>query len=535
MRHNFWLILCFLSSLSLFNSGCQDTTFYKVDDENPEIVVYPEQINFGHIRSGYESGVENFIVMNAGNDVLSIDNPVVVLGEDRFKLDGPEVITLSPEEYVEYTVTYVPETYEENYGTIEILSSDSNEELSYVGLAGFGDAPVISISPEDVDYGDISLGCDNEERITIKNEGNLNLVVESVLQLVNQPVDILLEYGSLSDPPWELEPETSLDFLVSYIPQDVGYDESIISIKSNDPIRPEVEAIQMGNTDYLQTFTEAWQQEPVPVVDIIWVIDDSGSMSIFQSMLAQQMTDFMDQFLIANPDFHMGFITTSDHTWQSQTQDLWIDRYHPDAVGWSSSVITGIGVYGSGMERGIEMAANALQDNNVAGPNSSFYRENASLAIIYLSDEPDFSSGSWQNYTWFFDGLKPSVDAVKMYGVISDYPAGCEYVTPTGYSRQLQPGYGYYEIINYYNGSWYSICAPDWGVQLKDLADQVSETAVFQLSETDIIESSIEVFVNGQKTEEWIYDVAINSVIFDENAVPSEGQTIEITYAIAGC
>jgi len=534
MRHNFWLILCFLSSLSLFNSGCQDTTFYKVDDENPEIVVYPEQINFGHIRSGYESGVENFIVMNAGNDVLSIDNPVVVLGEDRFELDGPEVITLSPEEYVEYTVTYVPETYEENYGTIEILSSDSNEELSYVGLSGFGDAPVIDVSPMDVDYGEISLGCDNEERITIKNEGNLNLIVDSVLQLVNQPADIIMEYGSLNDPPWEIEPENSLDFLVSYIPQDMGYDESIISIKSNDPINPEIEAYQLGEADYLQMFTETWQQDPVPVVDIIWVIDDSGSMSIFQSMLAQQMTDFMDQFLLVNPDFHMGFITTSDYTWQGSWPG-WIDNNHSDPVGWSASTINGIGIYGSGMERGVEMAYEALQAPSVAGPGSTFYREHANLAIIYLSDEPDFSTGSWINYTWFFDNIKPSVENVKMYGVIADYPAGCDYITANGITRHLNPGYGYYEIINYYNGSWYSICAPDWGIQLKDLAEQVSNTSTFQLSETDIIEESIEVYVNGQLTEAWIFDDSTNSVIFNEGSTPREGQTIEITYAIAGC
>lgn len=520
--------------LFLCGLACNDSTFYKVDAENPEIVVYPEQIDFGHLLSGYESGVENFIVMNAGNDVLSIDKPVIVLGEDRFELNGPDIVELAPEEYVEYTVTYVPETFESNYGTIEIVSSDANETISYVGLTGYGDAPVINVFPIDVDYGSISLGCDNEERVTIKNEGNINLIVETVLQLVNQPADILLEYGSLSNPPWEIEPGDSLDFLVSYTPQDTGYDESLITIRSNDPVMPEVDAVQIGEAEYIQMFTETWRQEPVPVVDIIWVIDDSGSMSIFQSMLAQQMTDFMDQFLLANPDFHMGFITTSDYTWQG-TWPRWIDNSYADPVSWSANTINGIGVQGSGLERGIEMAYNALQDSAVAGPGSTFYRENANLAVIYLSDEPDFSAGSWINYTWFFDTIKSSVDAVKMYGVIADYPAGCDYITANGITRHLNPGYGYYEIINYYTGSWYSICAPDWGIQLKDLADQVSQASVFQLSETDIIESSIEVYVNGQRSEDWVYDASINAVIFDEGSTPSEGQTIEITYAIMGC
>lgn len=522
-------MLLFLCGLS-----CNDSTFYKVDAENPEIVVYPEHIDFGHLLSGYETGVENFIVMNAGNDVLNVDRPVLVLGENRFNLDGPDIITLDPEEYVEYTVIYRPETFETNFGNIEILSSDNNESLTQIGLSGFGDAPVITVNPIDVEYGIVSLGCDNEERITVKNEGNVNLVVESVLQLVNQPVDIIMEYGSLPDPPWEIEPEDALDFLVSYSPQDTGYDESLITIKSNDPLTPEVEAVQAGETEYLQTFTETWEQDPVPVVDIMWVIDDSGSMTLFQNMLAQQMTDFMDQFLLTNPDFHMGFITTSDYTWQSSGAG-WIDNYHPDPVDWSAHTIGNIGVQGSGTEKGIEMAYLALQDNSVAGPISSFYRQNASLAVIYLSDEPDYSTGSWQNYTWFFDGLKSSVNSVKMYGVISDYPAGCEYISPTGSSRQLQPSYGYYEIINHYSGSWYSICAPDWGIQLKDLAEQVSDMSVFQLTETDIIEDSIEVYVNGQQSYNWSYDASINSIIFNSDSIPSEGQRIEISYAILGC
>ena len=79
------------------------------------------------------------------------------------------------------------------------------------------DAPVITIDPAEVDYGLITIGCDNEERITIRNDGNQTLIVNNVTQMVTQPPDIIMEFGSLPLPPWELLPTQEIDFLVSYI------------------------------------------------------------------------------------------------------------------------------------------------------------------------------------------------------------------------------------------------------------------------------------------------------------------------------
>ena len=104
-----------------------------------------------------------------------------------------------------------------------------------------------------------------------------------------------------------------------------------------------------------------------------------------------------------------------------------------------------------------------------------------------------------------------------------------------GMQRTLQPGYGYWDLIDYYGGSWYSICATDWGVQLQDLAGEVTGRRMFQLDEPDPIVETIEVTVNGQVTTDWEYDETTNSVIFADGHVPDEGQTIEINYAVWGC
>ena len=177
------------------------------------------------------------------------------------------------------------------------------------------------------------------------------------------------------------------------------------------------------------------------------------------------------------------------------------------------------------------MAAESLKTPASAGPGSAFFREDAKLVIIFVSDEPDHSSPGWSSYLTFFDSLKPAGDFVP-YGVIGDYPAGCTISSPYG---NAQFGAGYWDLIDHYGGSWYSICASDWGVQLQDLAGEVTGRRNFRLDETDPIVETIEVRVNGQVSTDWDYDETTNAVVFRDGSVPEEGQTIDIDYAVWGC
>ena len=103
---------------------------------------------------------------------MIISSPVLVSDEDRFRIlgDDDEDIIIPAGEMIQVDVRYVPETFETNEGYIEIVTNDEDEGSVQVTLEGYGDAPVITVSPEDFDYGDISIGCDNEERITITND-----------------------------------------------------------------------------------------------------------------------------------------------------------------------------------------------------------------------------------------------------------------------------------------------------------------------------------------------------------------------------
>ena len=517
------------ASLLTFLISCNDYTVAGVEKRQPQMLVHPQEIDFGRLDAGTESGQETFMIVNTGDEDLIIFAPDLVSGNVRFEIDSyeEEVITIAGGEFLEVNVYYTPETFETNGAYVSIEGNDETNPDVKVLLTGGGDAPVIDVSPLEFDYGDISIGCDNEERVTIRNIGNQDLVIDSITQMVTQPVDILMETGSLPDLPWTIPPMQEIDFLVSYIPSDIGADASDIEIVSNDPINPLVETTQQGDGDVEQWYQEVWIQEEVPVLDVLWVIDNSGSMSPFQQNLSANIASFMNVFVNSAADFHMAVITT--------------DRYHFTTVLTqqtpgveqllSSLVVTG--VMGSGTEKGIQMAVESLSDPSYAGPGGSFFRSNSVLVVIFVSDEPDYSNPNWASAISFFNLLKPAGNFIP-YGVIGDVPGGCTYHY-NSFSRNAQAGYGYYDLIDYYGGNWYSICAQDWGLQLQDLASEVTSRRSFPLAEPDPIEDTIEVLVNGQVTDRWEYDSTTNSIMFAEEGAPTEGQTITINYATWGC
>ena len=520
--------------LMLFLFSCSDYLIKSHESTGPELVVHPEIIEFGPLISGQETGQTSFAIINAGDEDLIISNPILTLENERYSMDEmlEENYIIPPGETQEFNVYYQPETYENNENIIRFVTNDEDENQYELPVTGFGDAPVATVFPPEFDYGQISIGCDNEERITIRNDGNLLLSITSVTQMVTQPPDIVMEMGSLPPLPWDVLPGQEIDFLVSYVPIDISYDESIIRIESNDPTDDMIEVVQYGEGDVEHWHTQTYVQEEIALLDVLFVIDNSGSMNIFQQELGNQMNSFMSIFNSSGADYHLAVITTDEARFVQYDGFSWIDSSHPDPVRWMQNVISLVGIRGSGMERGIEMAKYVLEGD--AAPGKDYYRESATMVIIYVSDEPDHSQGTYSSFFSFFDNFKLSTNLMRQFAVIGDHPTGCNFPY-LNRNRNIQFGEGYYEMTQRYNGAWYSICALDWGQQMQSLASTVTTQRVFDIEESDPVENTITVTINGQITNEWVYDSLINAIIFNEDAIPSPNQTIEIEYAIWGC
>jgi hypothetical protein len=146
---------------------------------------------------------------------------------------------------------------------------------------------------------------------------------------------------------------------------------------------------------------EASQVVPRAVAtDILFVIDDSGSMANNQVTLQAGLASFIAA-LAASPvanDFQIGVTTTSVATFGGTAVAPAGDLVAPGVMPGSSPTLVAdfesavvVGTAGSGREQSFAAARLALEKSAAGSPNAGFLRPGARLAVIFLSDEDDCS------------------------------------------------------------------------------------------------------------------------------------------------
>jgi hypothetical protein len=512
--------------------GCSDYTLEKVQVYEPNISVSPTEHDFGALHSGYETGEIDIAVTNTGNTELLIDD-VYIMGPSDITFSPSLPSSMSPGEEVTLTVTYVPETFQIDSARLYIFSDDPDTPIVEIPLDGQGDAPVIEITPDYHDFVTVLLGCYEKLEVKIGNVGNANLEINDVEYFATLPVDFLLaDYEeSLGPLPWTIAPADVVSLHVAYEPLDLLDDEAYIEITSNDPVAPIEIADQIGMGDYEDIVTDNFDQDGNARSDILFVIDNSGSMSSNQTNFKNNFDSFMTVFEAAGVDYQIAFITTDD---ASIVNGKIVTPADADPVGEVNTIIDDIGTHGYAIEKGLWYSYAATDIGGDAAPGSStgFFRTDAKLVIIYVSDEPDASTslsyggGSTtmapSDYSAHLLALKSSPELVVAHAVSGDYPSGC---TSNG---GAQFGDGYYDVVNDLGGTFMSICAADFGAQLDTLARESMAIQIFYLNNNPI-ESTISVAVDSTIVTTWSYDSTINAIVFD--TPPEEGSSIEVTYA----
>jgi hypothetical protein len=313
-------------------------------------------------------------------------------------------------------------------------------------------------------------------------------------------------------------------------------------------------------------FKQSAAYAPKPV-DVLWVVDNSGSMSSSQTNLANNFRSFIQQFESKGYDFRMAVGTTDayfrlhynqdsrarfkDGSGSNRTGIYVMDKNTPDLENVFVKNVR-VGTSGSGDERAFESMKQLLLNPL----NSDFRRAGAYLAIIIVSDEEDTSHYDWFNGTssyvftdnpnhsalfnpatnpihptlnpqhgWhppemfknFLDTFTSSSATTRNYVVnsITINDEACR--TQLGNSTQkLAPRVKALSELT--GGVAFSLCQP-FNQVLDAIQQQVLRgAATFQLNREPIV-ATIVVRVNGQVVPQdpvtgWIYDAATNSVIF---------------------
>jgi len=523
-----WL-LGLLITASVLVFGCSDYAVSKIVETAPEIVVDPGQHDFGNINA--EGVIENIPIRisNAGTEDLHISS-VSVVGSPTFSLISPGAHAIEPGNTTEVIVSFDPVTHERTVAQVEIISNDEDESLVVVSLGGDGDAPVIYISPQEYDFGVIPLGCDDDAHVLVGNIGSVDLEIDDINFFASIPADFATndyeaEHGSF---PWVLAPGEVNILIIQYEPLDLLDDGGWVDVYSNDPLNPVVSAEQAGKGEYDAMITESFEQVGTVKTDILFVIDNSGSMSRNQSNIKNNFDYFINVFNAASADYQIAFITTDNHNF---VDGKIVSNLSTDPVGEVAEIIDQIGTSGSATETGVYYTWYSMQPGGDAELGGAFSRVDSKLVIIYVSDEPDFAE-RFTTMTWleFADDLRAqrsSSALVAAHAVAGDYPTGCS--TSYGYA---QFGEGYYDVVTELGGEYMSICATDWGDQMDKLARETIASSIYYLGNNPIV-PTIEVFVDGIAVSSgWEYDEILNAIVFD--TAPAEKSITDVTYALWG-
>ena len=176
-------------------------------------------------------------------------------------------------------------------------------------------------------------------------------------------------------------------------------------------------------------------QVTVPAVDVLWVVDNSCSMLAEQERLNQNFPRFMTYFENSDLDYHIGVVSTDMRSLdgrgvlQDQSGFRWIDREtpSPDLVFRS---LTSLGTLGDATERGRDAAWTALVTRRFT-ENYGFYREDAALSVIVISDEDDQSDLdviSLPDFITNLPALKATPDMVTFSSIVGPV-GGCETIS----------------------------------------------------------------------------------------------------------
>lgn len=145
--------------------------------------------------------------------------------------------TIEPDGSIEVPITFTPAEMGDFEGTLNIISTDPQNQEIAVDLSGTGVTPHIVVEPDIIDFGSVLINQSRERNITISNEGIVDLIVDS-FSIEGQ------YYTCDADPPLLIEPDSSRTVPITFTPEEFGEFEGTLSVYSDD-LEHQVETVAL--------------------------------------------------------------------------------------------------------------------------------------------------------------------------------------------------------------------------------------------------------------------------------------------------
>lgn len=312
---------------------------------------------------------------------------------------------------------------------------------------------------------------------------------------------------------------------------------------------------KVTKSSYKEQFTQNLI-ESRPKVDILFVVDSSGSMGDHQKNLIANIDVFLSNISAKSRlDYRIGVLQSSDEGYEDADANLGQSvyrgpfQYVRDPIYGSYTVygssITGyvteggekyvsskeidskqgldaltrlkarmiVGINGSASEKFFDIVSEAFRLESVE-TEPAFNRPDAMLAIIWVTDTEDQSTIFTNADSFIQDVLKykKSDRQLAIYGSLIEEKdfSNCQ--------GESAPPLRLMESIHKTNGSAFNLCSPDFGDELSKIANDIAKRAggTIYLSNLPSL-GTLRVFSGEEEIpkEFWAYDANDNSIAFN--------------------
>mgnify|MGYP003642296141 CR=1 FL=1 len=283
------------------------------------------------------------------------------------------------------------------------------------------------------------------------------------------------------------------------------------------PVYVEVE-VEVGTpTEEVEVWIDSFVQvTAVDGVDIIWVIDRSGSMNIHESNLMAGIEAMMHALPAGG--WRLVMISTDP-------DEAAVENQFPLVTG--DDILDAEDMFslmGTGTEEsGFDALYTYIEDNPYS---STWMRHDAALLVVFVSDEDDQSTIMATPNEFLDWYVARRFGNVFLASIVNVDPADtvCTSTYPPDYT-----GERYMEATSHIFGTVIDICSDDWSAGVNDATVQIEPITTIELTHEPVPET-IRVFVSGSLYPDWTYDAARNSVDF--SVVPTGGNLVEVGYVI---
>lgn len=276
-------------------------------------------------------------------------------------------------------------------------------------------------------------------------------------------------------------------------------------------------------------------------VDVILMVDNSSSMTQYQNKFADQVPAMLSSLDRLGMDYNFVVVTSDMRSGGSGGMFVGSPKVLKKSTPNLSTLLRARvqqGQTGSDLERGLQSIQSVLSPSYLANEGAGFLREDALLAVIALSNEDDYSSGSVNSHIDFFEALKPKFKGTTQAWLVNfigvpNLSSSCSTALDGNYK---EPGLRWIDLASYSGGTVQAICDTSLAYAVDNVRKRIVEIMTdYHLGRRPKIETIV-VRKNGMlvpqsPTNGWQFLPDTNAVRFYGDAVPGADDKISVDFS----